>query len=108
MLVVFGWFEVEYLNVLWIGDVLYGIWIDFCKIYLFVFLDDYFWLVFGYWWGYVEDMVWLVVVLCLVLVFCGVFNVVYVDNGLFYVDVWLLWVCVKFGVCFVYFMLGWL
>ena len=95
---VFGRFEAEHPNDLWIGDVLHGLRISVRKTYLFAFLDDHSRLVPGYRWGHAEDTVRLAAALRPALASRGVPNGVYVDNGSPYVDAWLLRACAKLGV----------
>ena len=95
---VFGRFEAEHPNDLWIGDALHGLRIGGQKTYLFAFLDDHSRLLPGYRWGYAEDTVRLAAALRPALASRGVPKAAYVDNGSAYVDTWLLRACAKLGV----------
>ena len=95
---VFGRFEAEHPNDLWIGDTLHGLRIQLRKTYLFAFLDDHSRLLPGYRWGHAEDTVRLAAALRPALASRGVPKAAYVDNGSAYVDTWLLRACAKLGV----------
>jgi putative transposase len=95
---VFGRFEAEHPNDLWVGDALHGLRIEARKTYLFAFLDDHSRLLPGYRWGYAEDTVRLAAALRPALASRGVPKAAYVDNGAAYVDTWLLRACAKLGV----------
>jgi len=95
---VFGRFEAEHPNDLWIGDALHGVRIQLRKTYLFAFLDDHSRLLPGYRWGHAEDTVRLAAALRPALASRGVPKAAYVDNGAPYVDTWLLRACAKLGV----------
>src|SRR4029077_8883415 len=95
---VFGRFEAEHPNDLWIGDALHGVRIQLRKTYLFAFLDDHSRLMPGYRWGHAEDPVRLAAALRPALASRGVPKAAYVDNGAPYVDTWLLRACAKLGV----------
>src|SRR4029077_17503599 len=83
---VFGRFEAEHPNDLWIGDALHGLRIQVRKTYLFAFLDDHSRLLPGYRWGHAEDTVRLAAALRPALASRGVPKAAYVDNGSAYVD----------------------
>jgi len=76
---VFGRFEAEHPNDLWIGDALHGLRIGGQKTYLFAFLDDHSRLLPGYRWGYAEDTVRLAAALRPALASRGVPKAAYVD-----------------------------
>ena len=95
---VFGRFEAERCNELWVGDVLHGPMITDRKTYLFAFLDDRSRAVTGYRFGLSEDTVWLAAALRPALASRGVPGSIYVDNGTCYVDSWLLRACACLGI----------
>jgi putative transposase len=95
---VFGRFEAERCNELWVGDVLHGPVITGRKTYLFAFLDDRSRAVTGYRFGFSEDTVRLAAALRPALAARGVPGSIYVDNGSCYVDSWLLRACASLGI----------
>ncbi|WP_218020260.1 DDE-type integrase/transposase/recombinase [Nocardia anaemiae] len=96
--VVFGRFEADHPNELWVGDALHGPKVGGRKTYLFAFLDDHSRLLPGYRFGFAEDTVRLAAALEPALASRGVPESVYVDNGSAFVDAWLLRACAKLGV----------
>ncbi|WP_082392869.1 DDE-type integrase/transposase/recombinase [Nocardia arizonensis] len=96
--VVFGRFEADHPNELWVGDALHGPRVGGRKTYLFAFLDDHSRLMPGYRFGFAEDTVRLAAALEPALAARGVPESVYVDNGSAFVDAWLLRACAKLGV----------
>ena len=96
--VVFGRFEADRANELWVGDALHGPKICGKKTYLFAFLDDHTRMVVGHRWGLAEDTVRLAAALRPALASRGVPEGVYVDNGSAFVDAWLLRACAKLGI----------
>jgi putative transposase len=96
--VVFGRFEADRPNELWVGDALHGPRVGGRKTYLFAFLDDHSRLLSGYRFGFAEDTVRLAAALEPALSARGVPEAVYVDNGSAFVDAWLLRACAKLGV----------
>ncbi len=94
---VFGRFEADRPNEIWVGDALHGPRIEGRKTYLFAFLDDHSRAVVGHRWGFAEDTVRLAAALHPALAARGVPEYVYVDNGSAFVDSWLLRACAKLG-----------
>ena len=76
---VFGRFEAEYPNELWVGDALHGPRVGDRKTYLFGFLDDHSRLLVGYRFGFSEDTVRLAAALRPALAARGVPAGIYVD-----------------------------
>lgn len=95
---VFGRFEADRPNELWVGDALHGPRLDGRKTYLFAFLDDHTRLLVGHRWGFAEDTVRLAAALRPALASRGVPEAVYVDNGSAFVDAWLLRACASLGI----------
>lgn len=95
---VFGRFEADGPNELWVGDALHGPMVEGRKTYLFAFLDDHSRAVVGHRWGFSEDTVRLAAALRPALASRGVPRLVYVDNGSAFVDSWLLRACAKLGI----------
>lgn len=95
---VFGRFEADRPNEIWVGDALHGPRIDGRKTYLFAFVDDHSRAVVGHRWGFAEDTVRLAAALRPALAARGVPEYVYVDNGSAFVDSWLLRACAKLGI----------
>jgi putative transposase len=95
---VFGRFEADRPNELWVGDALHGPVIGGRKTYLFAFLDDHSRLLVGHRFGYAEDTVRLAAALRPALASRGVPESIYVDNGSAFVDAWLLRACASLGV----------
>ena len=78
---VFGRFEADYPNELWVGDGLHGPRIGGRKTYLFAFLDDHSRLVTAARWAFAEDSVRLSAALRPALESRGIPGIIYVDNG---------------------------
>jgi len=95
---VFGWFEADRPNELWVGDALHGPRVDGRKTYLFAFLDDHSRAVMGHRFGLAEDTVRLAAALRPALASRGVPESIYVDNGSAFVDSWLLRACATLGI----------
>ncbi len=95
---VFGRFEADRCNELWVGDVLHGPVIAGRKTYLFAFLDDRSRAVMAARFGFAEDAVRLAVALRPALASRGVPESIYVDNGSSFVDSWLLRACATLGI----------
>jgi putative transposase len=95
---VFGRFEADRPNEIWVGDALHGPRIAGRKTYLFAFVDDHSRAVVGHRWGFAEDTVRLAAALRPALAARGVPEYVYVDNGSAFVDSWLLRACAKLGI----------
>lgn len=96
--VVFGRFEADRCNELWVGDALHGPVLAGRKTYLFAFLDDRSRAVMAARFGYHEDTVRLAAALRPALAARGVPDYVYVDNGSAFVDSWLLRACASLGI----------
>jgi putative transposase len=95
---VFGRFEADRPNEIWVGDAFHGIRLGGRKTYLFAFLDDHSRAVVGHRWGFAEDTVRLAAALRPALAARGVPNFCYVDHGSAFVDAWLLRACAKLGI----------
>jgi putative transposase len=95
---VFGRFEADRPNELWVGDALHGPKIAGRKTYLFAFLDDHSRAVMAARFGHHEDVVRLAAALRPALAGRGVPGSVYVDNGSAFVDAWLLRACADLGI----------
>ena len=95
---VFGRFEADYPNEMWVGDGLHGPRINGRKTYLFAFLDDHTRLVTAARWAYAEDSVRLTAALRPALEARGIPEVCYVDNGSAFVDASLSRTCAKLGI----------
>ena len=95
---VFGRFEADRCNELWVGDALHGPLLAGRKTYLFAFLDDRSRAVMAARFGYHEDTVRLAAALRPALAARGVPEYVYVDNGSAFVDSWLLRACASLGI----------
>jgi putative transposase len=95
---VFGRFEADRCNELWVGDALHGPQLGGRKTYLFAFLDDRSRAVMAARFGFHEDTVRLAVALRPALAARGVPETVYVDNGSAFVDSWLLRACASLGI----------
>jgi putative transposase len=95
---VFGRFEADRPNELWVGDALHGPAVAGRKTYLFAFLDDHSRAVMGHRFGYSEDTVRLAAALRPALSSRGVPESIYVDNGSAFVDSWLLRACASLGI----------
>lgn len=96
--VVFGRFEADRRNELWVGDALHGPRIGGRKAILFAFLDDYSRAVTGHRWTHVEDTIRLQGALRAGIATRGKPEVVYVDNGSPYVDKQLARACAVLGI----------
>lgn len=95
---VFGRFEADRPNELWVGDALHGPTVAGRKTYLFAFLDDHSRAVMAARFGYHEDVVRLAAALRPALAARGVPESIYVDNGSAFVDSWLLRGCASLGI----------
>jgi putative transposase len=95
---VFGRFEADRCNELWVGDALHGPVVAGRKTYLFAFLDDRSRAVMAARFGYHEDTVRLAAALRPALAARGVPESIYVDNGSAFVDSWLLRGCASLGI----------
>jgi putative transposase len=95
---VFGRFEADRCNELWVGDALHGPVVAGRKTYLFAFLDDRSRAVMAARFGYHEDTVRLAAALRPALASRGVPQSVYVDNGSPFVDSWLLRAAASLGI----------
>lgn len=95
---VFGRFEADRCNELWVGDALHGPVVAGRKTYLFCFLDDRSRAVMAARFGYHEDTVRLAAALRPALAARGVPESIYVDNGSAFVDSWLLRACAHLGI----------
>jgi putative transposase len=96
---VFGRFEADRPNELWVGDGLHtSVRIAGRKTYLLAFLDDHSRAVMAARFGYAEDTVRLAAALRPALAARGVPEGAYVDNGSAFVDSWLLRACAKLGI----------
>jgi putative transposase len=95
---VFGRFEADYPNELWVGDGLHGPKIGGRKTYLFAFLDDHSRLVVAGRWAYAEDSVRLTAALRPALQSRGVPGTIYVDNGSAFADESLARTCARLGI----------
>lgn len=95
---VFGRFEADYPNELWVGDGLHGPKIGGRKTYLFAFLDDHSRLVVAARWAFAEDSVRLTAALRPALEARGIPGTVYVDNGSAFADESLARTCARLGI----------
>jgi len=95
---VFGRFEADYPNELWVGDGLHGPRIGGRKTYLFAFLDDHSRLVVAARWAFAEDSVRLTAALRPALQSRGVPGTIYVDNGSAFADESLARTCARLGI----------
>jgi putative transposase len=95
---VFGRFEADRPNELWVGDACHGPVIAGRKAILFAFLDDHSRQLVGARWGYAEDTVRLAAALRPALAARGIPESIYVDNGSAFVDAWLLRGCARLGI----------
>jgi putative transposase len=86
---VFGRFEADRPNELWVGDALHAVHIAGRRTYLFAFLDDHSRAVMAARFGYAEDVLRLAAALRPALASRGVPDSLYVDNGSAFVDSWL-------------------
>ena len=85
-------------NEIWTGDALHAIRLDGRKTYLFAFIDDHSRAVMAARFGFAEDTIRLAAALRPALASRGVPAHVYVDNGIAFVDAWLLRACAKLGI----------
>jgi putative transposase len=99
---IFGRFEAEQPNELWIGDALHGPAIAGRKTYLFAFIDDHSRALVGYRWGHAEDTLRLEAALRAGMAARGVPRRIYLDNGSAMVSHQLLRVCACLGVVLVH------
>jgi putative transposase len=95
---VFGRFEAEAPNVLWVADVLHGPLIGGKKAYLFAFLDDHSRFITGHRWGWSEDSLHLAAVFKRAVAARGLPRTLYVDNGACFVDETTAVTCAKLGI----------
>lgn len=95
---VFGRFEADYPNEMWVGDGLHGPRINGRKTYLFAFLDDHTRVVTAGRWAYAEDSVRLTAALRPALEARGIPGTIYVDNGSAFVDESLSRTCARLGI----------
>ena len=95
---VFGRFEADYPNELWVGDGLHGPRIGGRKTYLFAFLDDHSRLVTAARWAFAEDSVRLSAALRPALESRGIPGIIYVDNGSAFADESLARTCARLGI----------
>ena len=95
---VFGRFEADHPNEMWVGDALHGPKINGRKAYLFAFLDDHTRVVTAGRWAYAEDSVRLTAALQPALEARGIPGCIYVDNGSAFVDESLSRTCAKLGI----------
>ena len=95
---VFGRFEADYPNEIWVGDGLHGPRIGGRKTYLFAFLDDHSRLVTAARWAFAEDSVRLTAALRPALESRGIPSVCYVDNGSAFIDASLARTCARLGI----------
>ncbi|MEC5193001.1 MULTISPECIES: DDE-type integrase/transposase/recombinase [unclassified Arthrobacter] len=95
---VFGRFEADYPNELWVGDGLHGPRIGGRRTYLFAFLDDHSRLVVAARWAFAEDSVRLSAALRPALQSRGIPGICYVDNGSAFVDASLARTCARLGI----------
>jgi putative transposase len=95
---VFGRFEAEAPNVLWVADVLHGPPAGGRKAYLAAFLDDHSRFVTGYRWGWAEDSLHLAVAFRRAVAARGLPATAYVDNGACFVDETFAVTCAKLGI----------
>lgn len=95
---VFGRFEADYPNEMWVGDGLHGPKIGGRKTYLFAFLDDHSRLMTAGRWAFAEDSVRLTAALRPALEARGIPGTIYVDNGSAFVDESLSRTCARLGI----------
>jgi transposase InsO family protein len=95
---VFGRFEAEAPNVLWVADVLHGPLIGGKKTYLFAFLDDHSRFITGHRWGWSEDSLHLAAAFQRAVAARGLPRTLYVDNGACFVDETTAVTCAKLGI----------
>lgn len=95
---VFGRFEANYPNEIWVGDALHGPKIAGRKTYLFAFLDDHTRVVTAGRWAFAEDSVRLTAALRPALESRGIPGTIYVDNGAAFADASLARTCAKLGI----------
>ena len=95
---VFGRFEAEAPNVLWVADVLHGPLIGGRKTYLVAFLDDHSRFITGHRWGWSEDSLHLAVAFKRAVAARGLPALAYVDNGACFSDETFAVTCAKLGI----------
>lgn len=95
---VFGRFEADYPNEIWVGDGLHGPRINGRKTYLFAFLDDHSRLCVAARWAFAEDSVRLSAALRPALQTHGIPGICYVDNGSAFADESLARTCSRLGI----------
>ena len=95
---VFGRFEADAPNVLWVADVLHGPLIGGKKTYLLAFLDDHSRFVTGHRWGWSEDSLHLATAFKRAIAARGLPRTLYVDNGACFVDETTAVTCAKLGI----------
>ena len=95
---VFGRFEAEAPNVLWVADVLHGPLIEGKKTYLFAFLDDHSRFITGHRWGWSEDSLHLAAAFKRAVAARGLPRTLYVGNGACFVDETTAVTCAKLGI----------
>jgi putative transposase len=95
---VFGRFEADYPNELWVGDGLHGPRIGGRKTFLFAFLDDHSRFMVTGRWAYAEDSVRLSAALRPAFEAYGIPETIYVDNGSAFSDESLVRTCARLGI----------
>ena len=95
---VFGRFEADRPNELWVGDALHSLMVNGRKTYLFCFLDDHSRAVMAARFGFAEDSVRLAAALRPALAARGIPQAAYCDNGSAFVDAALLRSCATLGI----------
>ena len=95
---VFGRFEADFVNEIWVGDALHGPKIQGRKTYLFAFIDDHSRYMVAGRWAYAEDTARLEIALKPALQAYGLPDHVYVDNGSAFKDRVLAKACAQLGV----------
>lgn len=95
---VFGRFEAEAPNVLWVADVLHGPLIGGRKTYLVAFLDDHSRFITGHRWGWSEDSLHLAAAFKRAVAARGLPRKLYVDNGACPGDETTAVTCAKLGI----------
>jgi putative transposase len=95
---VFGRFQADFPNEIWVGDALRGPKVAGRKAYLFAFLDDYSRYVVAARWAFAEDTARLSLALRPALLAWGVPNTCYTDNGAAFKDRQLARACARLGI----------
>jgi putative transposase len=95
---VFGRFEADFVNEIWVGDALHGVRIGGRKTYLFAFIDDHSRFMVAGRWAYAEDTARLEIALKPALQAYGIPDHVYVDNGAAFKDRALARACARLGI----------